>query len=78
MTVIPNQQYAFEMEHDSFQGKIDVRLVSFGSRTEFIQTAEFSPKGFMMKLMMPMLKGIMKKQTANELVKLKNFIEAKP
>ncbi len=73
----PNQQYSFEMEHSAFHGKTDVRLVSFGNRTEFIQTVEFFPKGFMMKLMMPIVKGAMKKQMVNELNNLKNFIETK-
>ena len=73
----PNQQYSFEMEHNSFQVKTDIRLVSFGNRTEFIQTVQFYPKGLIMKLIMPMMKGVMKKQMANELLKLKNFIESK-
>ncbi len=73
----PNQQYSFEMEHNAFHAKTDVRLVSLGNRTEFIQTVEFFPKGFMMKLMMPIVKGAMKKQMASELINLKNFIETK-
>ena len=73
----PNQQYSFEMEHKSFQAKTEIRLVSLGNRTEFIQMVEFFPKGFMMKIMMPMIKGVMKKQMANELLSLKNFIETK-
>ncbi len=77
MTATPNQQYTFEMEHNAFQAKTDIRLVSFGNRTEFIQTVEFFPKGFLMKLMMPIVKGAMKKQMANELINLKNFIETK-
>ena len=74
---IPNQQYSFEMEHKSFEAKTEIRLVSLGNRTEFIQMVEFFPKGFMMKIMMPMIKGVMKKQMANELLSLKNFIETK-
>ncbi|HEY5774300.1 MAG TPA: SRPBCC family protein [Chitinophagaceae bacterium] len=77
MAAMPNQQYSFEMEHEAFHAKTDVRLVSFGTRTEFIQTVEFFPKGFMMKLMMPIVKGAMKKQMLNELNNLKNFIETK-
>lgn len=77
MAATPNQQYSFEMEHNAFHAKTDIRLVSFGNRTEFIQTVEFFPKGLMMKLMMPIVKGAMKKQMANELINLKNFIETK-
>ena len=77
MAATPNKQYSFEMEHKDFHGKTDVRLVSLGNRTEFIQTVEFFPKGFMMKLMMPIVKGAMKKQMENELINLKNFIETK-
>ena len=77
LAATPNQQYSFEMEHKSFQAKTDIRLVSLGTRTEFIQTVEFLPRGFMMKIMMPMIKGVMKKQMANELLSLKHFIETK-
>ena len=77
MAVTPNQQYTFEMEHNAFHAKTDIRLVSFGNRTEFIQTVEFFPKGFMMKLIMPIVKGAMKKQMVNELINLKTFIETK-
>src|SRR6185295_19720799 len=38
MAATPNQQYTFEMEHNAFRAKTDIRLVSFGNRTEFIQT----------------------------------------
>ena len=77
MAATPNQQYTFKMEHNAFHAKTDIRLVSLGNLTEFIQTVEFFPKGFMMKIMMPIVKGAMKKQMANELINLKNFIETK-
>jgi len=77
ITASPNQQYSFEMEHNDFHAKTDIRLVSFGNRTEFIQTVEFFPKGLMMKLMMPIVKGAMKKQMLNELIRLKNYTETK-
>ena len=71
----PNQQYAFEMRHDTFETETDIRFISFGQRTEMIQTVQFSPKGFFMKLLMPMVKGAMKKRMANELLRFKNFAE---
>lgn len=77
VSATPNQQYTFEMDHNDFHAKTDIRLVSFSSRTEFIQTVQFFPKGFIMKLMMPIIKGAMKKQMTNELLNLKNFIETK-
>lgn len=70
-----HQQYTFSMEHKSFSAESDFRLVSFGNRTELIQTVNFRPKGFFMKLLLPLLKGQMKKRNLNELLKLKNFIE---
>ncbi|MGZ8538828.1 MAG: SRPBCC family protein [Flavisolibacter sp.] len=73
----PNQQYACIMKHESFETETDVRFISFGQRTEMIQTVQFSPKGFFMKLLMPFLKGVMKKRTANELFSFKNFAETK-
>jgi uncharacterized protein YndB with AHSA1/START domain len=74
---IPNHQYTFDMEHSSFQAKTDIRLVSIGSRTEFIQTTQFFPKSLVMKLMMLIMKGAMKKQMEKELISLKYFIETK-
>ena len=73
----PNQQYAFTMKHETFETETDVRFISFGQRTEMIQTVQFSPKGFFMKLFMPMIKGAMKKRMANELLKFKNFAETR-
>ncbi|HVG41898.1 MAG TPA: SRPBCC family protein [Chitinophagaceae bacterium] len=71
----PNRQYTFRMESASFSTQNDIRLISFGNRTEIIQTAQFQPNGFFMKLIIPFIKGEMKKRMLNELLKLKNFIE---
>jgi carbon monoxide dehydrogenase subunit G len=72
----PAEQYTCRMEHTSFSTESDVRLVSFGNRTELIQTVQLSPKGFFMKLLLPVIKGEMKKRTLNELLKLKHLIES--
>ena len=74
---IPHQQYVFRMEHTSFAAENDIRLISFGNRTELIQTTHLNPKGLLMKLLLPFIKGAMKKRTLNELLKLKNLIESK-
>ena len=73
----PDQQYTSRMESSSFSTENDIRLISFGNRTELIQTVQFHPNGFIMKLLAPLLKGEMKKRMLNELLKLKNFIEIK-
>jgi hypothetical protein len=73
----PQQQYTSRMEHSSFAAESDIRFVSFGTRTELIQTVRLNPKGFLMKLFMPFMKAEMKKRTLNELLKLKNLIESK-
>lgn len=73
----PHQQYSFMMKHKDFDAETDIRFISFGQRTEMIQTVQSSPKGFFMKLLMPIVKGAMKKQMANELFKFKNFAETK-
>jgi uncharacterized protein YndB with AHSA1/START domain len=73
----PNQQFASMMKHETFETETDIRLISFGQRTELIQTVQFSPKGFFMKLLMPIVKGAMKKRMANELLSFKNFAETK-
>ena len=75
--VRPNQQYSFNMTSLPFDVDTDIRLISFGHRTEMIQTVQFFPKQFLMKLMMPLMKGAMKKRTENELIRFKNFVESK-
>lgn len=72
----PTQHYSSRMESASFSTESDIRLTSFGPRTELIQTVQFQPSGLLMKLFAPLVKGAMKKRTLNELLKLKNFIEA--
>ena len=72
-----HQQFTSRMEQNSFSVESDFRLVSFGHRTELIQTVNFQPKNFFMKLLLPIIKGAMKKRNLNELLKLKNFIETK-
>ena len=75
--VKPNQQYAFNMTSTAFDVDTDIRLVSFGNRTEMIQTVQFFPKQFLMKLFMPLIKGAIKKRMENELIRFKNFVETK-
>lgn len=73
----PNQQYACMMKHTTFEAETDIRFISFGQRTEMIQTVQFFPKGFFMKLLMPIVKGAMRNRTENELFSFKNFAETK-
>ena len=77
LEVQPNQHYRFKMENKSFDIETDIRLVSFGNRTELIQTEQFHPKGFFMKLMMGLMKGQMKKRLEKELDKFKRFVESR-
>ena len=77
LAVKPAQQYTINMTSTAFDTETDIRFISFGSRTEMIQTVQFLPKQFMMKLMMPLIKGAMKKRMENELLRFKNFVEAK-
>lgn len=77
LEVRANEQYSFRMEHKSLESLITVRFVSIGQVTEIIQTVQFSAKGFFMKLMMPLMKGGMKKGMLRDLQNLKSFIESK-
>jgi len=77
LQVTQQQQYTFTMTHKTFEVETDIRLISFIHRTEVIQTVQFFAKGFFMKLLVPFIKGAMKKRMANELFRLKNFIETK-
>lgn len=74
--VNPMQQYSFEMTHETFNVLTDVRFISIGEVTEIIQAVQLSPKGIFMKLLMPLMRGEMKKKMANDLKKLKEFIES--
>ena len=77
VAIKPNRQYTFNMTGTAFDTATDIRLISFGSRTEMIQTVQFIPKQFFMKLMILLLKGAMKKRMENELIRFKNFVETK-
>jgi uncharacterized membrane protein len=77
LQVKPMQQYSFNMQHESVDNLVDVRFVSIGQLTEIIQAVQFSPKGILMKLIMPLMKGAMKKRMTDDLKKLKEFIESK-
>jgi len=72
-----NQQYSFTMTSKPFHVETDIRLISFGNRTEMIQTCQFFPKQLFMKLMMPLMKGAMKTRMQKELIRFKNFVETK-
>ncbi len=74
----PNQRYTFSMKHTTFETETDVHFISFGNFTEMIQTVQFSPKGFFMKLLGPLIKGSMKNRMAKELMAFKKFVESKP
>lgn len=77
LQVKPQKQYTFNMKEKTFEVETDIRFISFGNRTELIQTVQLFPKGILMKLFFPIIKGAMKKRMANELFSLKNFIETK-
>ncbi|NND08679.1 MAG: SRPBCC family protein [Saprospiraceae bacterium] len=72
----PLQQYSFSMQSDAIESLADVRFVSRGQMTEIIQAVQYSPQGFLMKLLMPFMKGAMKKRMTNDLSNLKAFIES--
>ena len=77
LSVVPNQQYKVNMTSTAFDAETDIRLISYGSRTEMIQEVQYYPKQFMMKLLMPLIKGAMKKRTESELMRFKKLVEAK-
>ena len=74
--IIPMQHYQFEMEHESMNSENDMRFISFGDYTEIIQTVKPFPKSFLMKLLMPFIKGSLKKTMTKDLFNLKKIIEA--
>ena len=75
LQVVPNEQYSFKMLNEKMETLVNVRLISLGQRTDIIQIVQFTPKGIFMKLMMPLLKGLMKKRISKEFQKLKDVIE---
>lgn len=77
LRVETGQQYSFQMAHEGLDILTDVRFVSLGQLTEIIQAVQFSPRGIFMKIMMPFIKGEMKRRMGKDLQKLKEFIEGK-
>jgi uncharacterized membrane protein len=75
--VHPMKQYSFEMQHGTMSTLTDVRFISIGQVTEIIQAVQLTPKGLIMKLIMPLMKGEMKRRMTNDLKNLREFIEAK-
>ena len=75
LQITPHQQYTFKMEHTSFENETEVRFISSGNQTEMIQTVQFVPKRFLMKVMMLLFKGAMKKRMESDLIRFKNFVE---
>ena len=73
--MVPQEFYAFTMTNPDFEAINELRFTTEASGTLITQTSQFLPKGFFMKMMMPMLKGEMKKRMSNELQKLKQVIE---
>lgn len=73
----PFQQYTFIMQHAAMDSLSDVRFVSIGQITEVVQAVQFSPKGIRMKIMMPFMKGVMKKRMAKDLRNLKEWTESR-
>lgn len=73
----PNQLYIIAMKHKKFENETAIRLISLGSRTEMIQTVQFFPKSFLLRVLTPLMKGQMKKRMAKELHSFKKFAEAK-
>ena len=74
--VDPNLQYTFKMTSIPFDTNTDIRLIASGNSTELIQTVQFFPKQIFMKIMMPLIKGAMKRRMESELNKFKDFVES--
>ena len=72
---IPNQQFTSRMVSSAFSTENDIRLVPSGANTELVQTVHFTPHGFFMKLLAPMIKGMMKKRTIEEFGRFKGLVE---
>ena len=75
MLITPMQQSRFAMEHKTMSSENDFRFISFGHYTEIIQTIQIFPKSFLLKLMLPLIKGSLKKKMTKDLSNLKKLIE---
>lgn len=73
--ITPLKHFRSTMEQTQMNSEVDFRLISFGNYTEIIQTSQLFPNGFLMKLLMPLLKRSVKKTLTNDLMKLKKLIE---
>ena len=75
-SVDPLKHYAFTLDHQGMGSKVIVYLQEKGSSTILTQQVDFYGKKLMWKLLLPFLKGQMRKRQETDLHQLKDFIES--
>jgi len=72
----PEKRFSNHMDGPGMSFTIDARFTGDDSSTTIVSTTDYQPKGFFMKMMMPLMKGQMRKQSQKNFDKLKSLVEA--
>jgi uncharacterized membrane protein len=74
--VIEGTEYAFKIVHPSLFIYNHVYLSANNGQTILRQETEMHPQQFMLKIIMPLMKGSMKQRTLKDLQRFRKFIES--
>ena len=72
-----NQRLAFRYGDDQFELTIDFRMAAEGTGTRLSQLIAITPLSFMTKMMTPMIRGALPKQTITAMEKVKEMLGAR-
>jgi uncharacterized membrane protein len=75
--VEPNKEFSFQLDHKMMTAQVQVLFKEEGGKTVVTQISENQAKGFMMKLMVPLMKGSMRKRQQGQYQTFKELVEAK-
>ena len=70
-----NEEFAFLLDHDCMSSENRVTFREVGGGTEITSTSSFQGKGLLWRLMMPLLKGSVRRRQQGDFEKLKRLIE---
>lgn len=70
-----NREFSFHLAHKAMEANVQVLFKGEGDKTVLVQTSENKASKFMWKLMMPLMKGSMRKRQLQQYETLKKLIE---
>jgi uncharacterized membrane protein len=76
--ITDNESYEFSMSSEMFESRTKVSFAVEDGKTRLTSRSELTPKGMMMKMVMPMMKGEIAKRQEADYERLKELIESTP